>query len=134
MKGQNFRTVFFETAPLQSAKNQYANTQRTGRLTIVGSIRVLCVLRRHQKMQRRACIASCILSSSVVSPRQTPRELARDRAKTKPSPAISGTCTSQCAEGLHFSAFHFKCTAARWLPLHSPPCRHEVSLVLPCGP
>ena len=66
-------------------------------------------------MQRRACIASCMLSSSVVSPRQTARSGKRPRitAKTKPSPSISGTahaftfaCTSQCAEGLHFSAFH----------------------------
>ena len=38
------------------------------------SIRVLCVQRKHQKMQRRACIASCC---SVVSQRQTLRELAR---------------------------------------------------------
>ena len=59
-------------------------------------------------MQRRACIASHMLSSSVVSPRQTLRELAPN-----PSPSISGTahaftyvCASQCAEGLHFSAFH----------------------------
>ena len=64
-------------------------------------------------MERRACIASRMLSSSVVSPHQTLRELARVTAKTKPSPSISGTahaftyaCTSQCAEGLHFSAFH----------------------------
>ena len=66
-------------------------------------------------MQRRACIASRMLSSSVVSPCQTARAGKRPRvtAKTKPSPSISGTahaftyaCTSQCAEGLHFSAFH----------------------------
>ena len=67
-------------------------------------------------MQRRACIASRMLSSSVVSPRQTLRKLAkrpRVTAKTKPSPSISDTthaftyaCASQCAEGLHFSAFH----------------------------
>ena len=70
-------------------------------------------------MQRRACIASRMLSSSVVSPRQTLRELAR---VTKPSPSISGTahaftdtCASQCAEGLHFSAFSFvlQATASR---------------------
>ena len=59
----------------RARKNQYANTQRTG-CTTVRSIRVLCVPRRHQKMQRRACIASRMLSSSVVSPRQTLRELA----------------------------------------------------------
>ena len=60
-------------------------------------IRVLCVLRRHQKMQRRACIASRMLSSSVVSPCQTLLQLARDHeyvtAKTIPSPSISGTVT-----------------------------------------
>ena len=79
----------------RARKSQYANTQR---LTTVWSIRVLCVPRRHQKMQRRACIASRMLSSSVVSPRQTLRP------KTKPSPSISGTahaftytCASQCA-------------------------------------
>ena len=40
-------------------------------------------------------------------------------AKTKPSPSISGTahaytyaCASQCAEGLHFSAFDFTSTGA----------------------
>ena len=67
-------------------------------------------------MQRRACIASRMLSSSVVSPRQTVHGPAREprvTAKTNPSPSISGTahafiytCASQCAEGLHFSAFH----------------------------
>ena len=62
-------------------------------------------------MQRRACIASRMLSSGVVSPRQTLCEW-QETAKTKPSPSISGTahafsytCASQCAEGLHFSAF-----------------------------
>ena len=55
-----------------------ANTCRTGCLTTVWSIRVLCVPRSHKKMQRRACIASRMLSSRVVSPRQTLRELARD--------------------------------------------------------
>ena len=92
----------------RSRKSQYANTQRTGRLTAVWLIRVLCVPRRHQKMQRRrACITSRMLSRSVVSPRQTARAGKRPRvtAKTKPSPSISDTahafthaCASQCAE------------------------------------
>ena len=41
----------------------------------------------------------------------------RVTAKTKPSPSISGTVhvftyarASQCAEGLHFSAFHYSIT------------------------
>ena len=56
-------------------EREKANMQiHNGRLTTVWSIRVLCVPRRHQKMQRRACIASRMLSSSVVSPRQTLRE------------------------------------------------------------
>ena len=69
-------------------------------------------------MQRMACMASRMLSSSVVSPYQavsTARAFKRPRvtAKTKPSQSISGTshalayaCASQCAESLHFSAFH----------------------------
>ena len=75
-EGQNF--VRFSLKLLRckarARKSQYANTSaNTQRF-----IRVLCVPRRHQKMQRRACIASRMLSSSVVSPRQTLRELARD--------------------------------------------------------
>ena len=87
-EGQNFRTFFSETALLQSyIEREKANMQ----IQRVWSIRVLCVSRRHHKMQRRACIASRMLSSSVVSPRQTLRELARDHAKTKPSPSINVT-------------------------------------------
>ena len=41
--------------------------------------------RRHQKIQRRACIASRMLSSSVVSPRQTLREMARDQPELNPA-------------------------------------------------
>ena len=44
----------------------------------------LCVPRRRQKMQRRACIASRMLSCSVVSPRQTLRELAWRELKLNP--------------------------------------------------
>ena len=50
---------------------------------------------RHQKMQRRACIASRMLSSNVVSPRQTLRELTRDTSGT--AHAFTYACASQCA-------------------------------------
>ena len=86
----------------RARKSQYANTQR---LTTAWSICVLCVPRRHQKMQRRACIASRMLSSSVVSPCRTGK---RPRPKTKPSPSISDKLTTHaftyaCAKTRHLS-------------------------------
>ena len=79
------------------------------------------------RSDRSACSAylggtrRCNVVVYIVSPRQTARAGKRPRvtAKTKPSPSISDTahafthaCSSQCAEGLHFSAFHFTSTCA----------------------
>ena len=106
----------------RALKSQYANTQQTGWLTAVWSIRVLCEPRRHQKMQHRACIASRMLSSS---PRQTLREPARDHEQQlKLNPAhqlvvgysacvylrmrsegyCSWVCLSVCYSQSHFSS------------------------------
>ena len=51
-----------------------------------------------------------VLSTSVASPCQTLRELLawrREYAYSWPNQSISGTAHAQCAESLHFSAFHY---------------------------
>ena len=57
-----------------------------------------------------ACIDSRMLSTCVASPCRTLRELLawrpRVNAYSWPNPSISSTAHAQCAEGLHFSAFH----------------------------
>ena len=91
-----------------------------------GSVRVcvcnrtglICSLWRHKKSQLMACIDSRMLSTSVASPCQTicvllawrPRVNAYNIAQT----SINSTAHTQCADGLHFSAFLKIC---RVLPL-----------------
>ena len=65
--------------------------------------RVLCLMLTEVAMEG-------VLSTCVASPCQTLCELLAWRrvyAYSWPNPSISGTAHAQCAEGLHFSAFHY---------------------------
>ena len=112
------RTVFSETAPLRSQSAKMPICKYTTDGTAYHGLidpRALCTSEAPEDATQGVYRLSHAIQQCVARAGKRP-------AKTKPSPSISGTahaftyaCASQCAEGLHFSAFHSFLTGVQYM-------------------